>query len=435
MKMKKIYILFILLSVSNINVFAQIDNLSNLSSEWMRSGVRNAATDAADIVVYNPAGVTSLKNGLHINFSNQTLFRKPSHSYDMGLGEGQKQYEQGSADPFLPNLYIAYKKNNWALYSGVFFSGGGATADYPKGSITTDLIGLGTLGAAQGAYTTIKDPYLKASSMYMTTTLGGSYAVKRGISFSAAVRYLSAANTSELGMTLTSSPFEFPDVPMSLKTTDNASGVGAVFGVSLTALDKVSISARYESQVSLKFKTSQDHDDFGLTTDGATNHRDLPAVLALGATYDVTSKFKVMADYNYYFQEDADWGKSSVATDEVPLSLLAGNANIIAFGFQYKIKSKITVSSGIGFTKMDFQDKDGYYANLGTFEVVQSDNTNINMGFAYKPIKNITFNFGYMHVFYPSDQQIKVVSAQPLDVTVNANSYINAIALGVNLAF
>lgn len=57
------------------------------------------------------------------------------------------------------------------------------------------------------------------------------------------------------------------------------------------------------------------------------------------------------------------------------------------------------------------------------------------MGFAYKPIKNITFNFGYMHVFYPSDQQIKVVSAQPLDVTVNANSYINAIALGVNLAF
>ena len=196
MKMKKIYILFILLSVSNINVFAQIDNLSNLSSEWMRSGVRNAATDAADIVVYNPAGVTSLKNGLHINFSNQTLFRKPSHSYDMGLGEGQKQYEQGSADPFLPNLYIAYKKNNWALYSGVFFSGGGATADYPKGSITTDLIGLGTLGAAQGAYTTIKDPYLKASSMYMTTTLGGSYAVKRGISFSAAVRYLSAANTS-----------------------------------------------------------------------------------------------------------------------------------------------------------------------------------------------------------------------------------------------
>ena len=46
-------------------------------------------------------------------------------------------------------------------------------------------------------------------------------------------------------MTLASSPYEFPDAPMSLKTKDNASGMSGVFGVSLTALDKVSISARY----------------------------------------------------------------------------------------------------------------------------------------------------------------------------------------------
>ncbi len=415
--------------------FGQIDNLSNLSAEWMRSGVRNAATDAADIVVYNPAGVTSLKNGLHINFSNQSLFRKPSHSYDLGMGAGQQTSEQSSPDFFLPNLYIAYRKNNWALYSGVFFSGGGATIDYKDGSITTDLIGLGALGAAQGAYTSVKDPFIKASSMYMTTTLGGSYAVQHGISFSAAIRYLSATNNSELGTTLTSSPFEFPDVPMSLKTSDKASGVSGVFGVSLTALDKLSISARYESQVKLNFKTTQDHDDFGLTTDGALNRRDLPAVLAFGAAYDVTSKFKLMADYNYYFQEDANWGKSSTATNEVPLSSLAGNSTILAFGFQYKATTKIILSSGIGFTKMDFKDKDGYYANLGTIEVVQSDNTNLNMGFAFKPIKNITLNVGYMHVFYPSDQQVKVLNAQPLDVTVNANSHINAFALGVNLSF
>jgi len=175
--MKKITILFILLVSGIINSNAQIDNLSNLSAEWMRSGVRNAATDAADIVVYNPAGITSMKNGIHINFSNQSLFRNPNHTYDLGMGEGQKEYEQSSPDLFLPNLYIAYKKDNWALYSGVFFSGGGATIDYKQGSITTDLIGLGTLGAAQGAYTSIKDPFIKASSMYMTTTLGGSYAL------------------------------------------------------------------------------------------------------------------------------------------------------------------------------------------------------------------------------------------------------------------
>ncbi|MBL0095221.1 MAG: hypothetical protein IPP46_01100 [Bacteroidetes bacterium] len=59
--------------------FAQHDNLSNLSAEWVRTPARNAATDASDIVVYNPAGLVRLNNGFHINVGNQSLFRKPSH--------------------------------------------------------------------------------------------------------------------------------------------------------------------------------------------------------------------------------------------------------------------------------------------------------------------------------------------------------------------
>src|SRR3954468_22264094 len=106
--MKKLNILLILLLAGITNLFAQMDNLSNMSAEWMRTAARNAATDASDIVVYNPAGLTKLKNGLHVNISNQTLFRKPTHSYDLGLGEGTKEYSQGKSDPFLPNLYVAY---------------------------------------------------------------------------------------------------------------------------------------------------------------------------------------------------------------------------------------------------------------------------------------------------------------------------------------
>ncbi|MBL0340743.1 MAG: hypothetical protein IPP71_07395 [Bacteroidetes bacterium] len=158
---------------------AQIDNLSNMSSDWVRSSTRNAATDAADIVVYNPAGLTKLENGLHINFSNQFLFRKPSHQYDIGMGEGMREYEQQSADLFLPNLFLTYKKDNWAVFTGAFMSGGGASIDYSKGSITTDLIGLQALGEAQGAYTAVKDPTLKASSFYLTTTLGGTYSFRK----------------------------------------------------------------------------------------------------------------------------------------------------------------------------------------------------------------------------------------------------------------
>jgi long-chain fatty acid transport protein len=433
--MKKLNILLILLMAGITNLFAQMDNLSNMSAEWMRTAARNAATDASDIVVYNPAGLTKLKTGLHVNISNQSLFRNPSHSYDLGLGEGVKEFSQGKSDPFLPNLYVAYTSNKWALYSGVFFSGGGATADYPQGSITTDLIGLGALTAAQGAYTSIKDPMLKASSMYLTNTLGGSYEINPVISVSAAIRYIQAKNTSEAGITMSSSPMELPDMAMSLKTEDNATGFGGIFSVNVTAIDKLGLSLRYESNVNLNFKTTQDHDDFGLTTDGATNRRDLPAVLAFGASYKCSTKLKIFSDINHYFQKNANWGKSGIATDEEPLSLLAGNATTYALGFQYKVSEKFTASAGAGMTEMNFNDKAGYYTNLGTFEIVQSDNTNINMGFAFKASEKITVNTGYMHTFYPADQKVKALNAQPLDVDVTVNNSINAVALGLELTF
>ena len=87
---KLILISFLFISVCSQ---AQIDNLINLSAEWMRTGARNAATNGTDIVAYNPAGLTNLDAGLHINFSNQTLFRNPSHSYDLGLGDGNKNFK------------------------------------------------------------------------------------------------------------------------------------------------------------------------------------------------------------------------------------------------------------------------------------------------------------------------------------------------------
>src|SRR6185369_13742162 len=114
MKNLKIVFMVIFMIINHANLLAQMDNLSNMSAEWMRTGARNAATDATDIVVYNPAAITNLSNGFHINFSNQSLFRHPSHSYDLGIGQGPQKFEQASSDPFLPNLYVAYKLNNWA---------------------------------------------------------------------------------------------------------------------------------------------------------------------------------------------------------------------------------------------------------------------------------------------------------------------------------
>ena len=119
--MKKIQFL---LSLCLLTVVAQAqhDNLVNMSAEWVRTPARNAATDAGDIVVYNPAGLVKMNDGFHINIGNQSLFRKPSHTFDFGLGAGEQTFTQDGNDLFLPNLYMSYKKDRFKSFQVPYYS-------------------------------------------------------------------------------------------------------------------------------------------------------------------------------------------------------------------------------------------------------------------------------------------------------------------------
>jgi long-chain fatty acid transport protein len=431
--MKKL-ILFSMLFVA-ANAYAQMDNLSNMSAEWMRTGARNAATNGTDIAVYNPAGLTSQSAGIHINVSNQSMFRSPSHTYDLGLGEGEKTFTQEGSDPFLPAMYLSFNKNNWAVFGGIYMAGGGATMNYSSGSITTDLISMQALMGAGGAYMTSKDQNLKASSMYLTYMAGAAYSVSKNISFSLALRNISAKNKAEGGITLTTSPFDLPDMPLAIDYEETANGMGAVIGFNVSCNENLNFSGRYESEVKLDFKTKQLTDDFGITTDGEMNRRDLPAVAAIGASYRFSSKVRTYYDFNYYFQEQADWGTTTIGAEEKSLSSLAGDAYGIGAGIEYSISPKFMASLGGGFSKFMYTDKPGYYTHLGSYEVMYDSNSNINTGIAFQASQKIKINAGYMHTFWAKDQNIKALIAQPMDVDVKVNNSMNAIAFGVEIGF
>jgi long-subunit fatty acid transport protein len=271
--------------------------------------------------------------------------------------------------------------------------------------------------------------------MYLTTTVGATIEMSKSISFATAIRYISAQNKTNAGMTLTSSPFDLDDMPLILESEDKASGMGFVISLNVNATEKLNFTSRYESQVNLDFKTKQITDDFGATVDGEMNRRDLPAVLAFGAGYSFNEKIRAFADYNYYFQSKADWGKSTAITKDQPWSKLAGDASTIAAGIQYKISPMFTTSIGGGYTNYDWNDRDGYYTKLGTFEVMQDDNYNLNTGFSLKATKALTVNVGYMHTFWAKDQTIKALNADPLDVDVTIHNSMDAFAFGIDIAF
>ena len=68
-----------------------IDNRTNWSAEWVRTLNRNAATDFADIAMYNPAGTVKLHEGFTINGSLQ-----------YGMKDRMKQWERGRNEPKTP---------------------------------------------------------------------------------------------------------------------------------------------------------------------------------------------------------------------------------------------------------------------------------------------------------------------------------------------
>ena len=77
-----LYLMICLLLSSTSYLFAgNAVNKNNWSAEFFRSLNRNASTDYADIVVYNPAGVVKMKDGLYINTSIQYFDKDYKNSF------------------------------------------------------------------------------------------------------------------------------------------------------------------------------------------------------------------------------------------------------------------------------------------------------------------------------------------------------------------
>ena len=114
--MKKCFIFLSVMSLiaaSASPLFAGgIDNKTNWSAEWVRMLNRNAATDSADAVSYNPAGVMKMDNGLYLNASGQYAFKDYSNTLN------DIKYESDEPD-FVPSLFALYKQDRWAAYGAV----------------------------------------------------------------------------------------------------------------------------------------------------------------------------------------------------------------------------------------------------------------------------------------------------------------------------
>ncbi len=417
---KIIYYIFTIISLSGIsNLHANIYNLGNMSADYIRTGNRNAATDAADIVIYNSGAITELPDGFQINMGNQTLIRKPEHSYN--IGAGKETHGQDGIDWVVPNLFLTYNKDNWALFGGYYISGGGAVLNYPNGSITTDIMGSLVVSIFGGGYS---NEYIKASSEYHTFTIGGAYKINDYISAALGMRYLSVENTMKGGIT--------SSVVGELKEDieEKATGYGAVAGVNINLTTELNLGIQYQSMVKLDHKISVNRDDMLLVIDGQKKRRDLPAVFGIGLGYDITDKFYTEINYTYYFQKNANWGKDDKGNS---ISDMAGDSQSGGITVSYKFLPGCLASAGVTYTDYKWNNMDGFYeASMGSYEVLYSDDWYIGCGIAYTLIDNIVLNLGYGKSIW---EDADLTNSNLPGVRIKTKNGSTVLAVGLNVSF
>ena len=160
-------------------------------------------------------------------------------------------------------------------------------------------------------------------------------------------------------------------------------------------LGKLNLAAKYEFRTKIELE-NESNNSANLTAmatqvpavavyaDGAKVRSDIPAILSLGAMYQISDNVRAMVGGVYY------WDKDAVGS---PIKN-GDNTWEANFGIEWDVNDKILLSCGAQRTEYGFDDTDMADTNFNTSSYA------VAIGGAYKFSEKMKLNVGYMHSFY-----------------------------------
>jgi long-chain fatty acid transport protein len=455
--MKKVlWLLLVLALVVPGGLFAgSIDYLSNQSARWLLSPSRNASTDAADIVGYNPAGSVFLPKGLSLDLSMQTLFKfyHNDNTFIPGVGGASlfgttavgKDFSQDLPTPALPNLYVAYNFGRLgpgalALYLQGGVPAGGGDLEWDDGTAGTSfaLNGLraqlaGLYAATSGAQGALTDPLsshsFEASSIYYGIGLGGAYSF---LNDQLSLRFGGRLVIAQRGFSMEAS--YGPGYNLSGEFEYNAVGFTPIIGFDVRPVQVkgLTLAFRYEIETQLEFEYEQKSlagslaaAGSGLLTksgiyDGKKFHQNLPHIIGLGAEYQLNDKLAFSVSGNIYLLSVAKLGEvydASTGLKKTDLNEYFDVGCDIGIGATYRIIENLKIGGGINYTESGAKDK--YFKDSGTLLNASAnpllDSIAFGLGATYGITKyglDLTLSCLYSH-YIPQDYSVTQYSTPP----------------------
>ena len=431
--MKKLFLIgATALMVSNSTFAGGILTNTNQNATFLRNPARNAAI-AIDGVYSNPAGIAFMPQGFHLSVSWQAAWQQRLMDVNNPLfgmnadGKGANRSFKGETQaPVIPSFQAAYVINDkWSVSAQFAVGGGGGKCEFEQGlPMFEELIG-GTLYKA-GASSYALSQNLTGEQYFYAFQVGGTYKLAENLSVFAGARGvlancnytggISGVNAAGLltgGQLVKGADYLNKVAAYMTQTGDAVAAATAAAGAQLLSQDmvldcaqsgfgitpiigvdwnlgKLNLAAKYEFRTKIELENDSKNTSKNVTmlmpayADGAKVRSDIPAILTLGAQYQINDNFRAMAGTVYYWDKDAK-GSPIKKGDNT------WEANL---GIEWDINDKVMFSCGAQRTEYGFDDADMADTNFNTSSYA------VAIGGVYKFSEKMKLNVGYMHSFY-----------------------------------
>ena len=346
--------LVILSLLASANAFAgSIDYLAQQDAEYFAHPAMIGKVGVSG-AYYNPAGTAFLEDGLYVQLNSQTLFK----TYEMETKIAEKlSHESDHPSAFVPSIQIVKKEGDRSYFLHAGAAAGGGSVKYENGISAFEVIGqeiqLGIRDTKLSFNGNFISPFPNAdvdylggstvngSSYYINTTFGmaqkinSKFSVAGGLRFMYAMRELNGTASYNLDLSGNQTSERTENIRVDIDSERTGWGVGGVIGFHYQPTEKLNIGFKYETEVELNLdadgkldttKTGDFNGSLGNEVDGGIvnnidgkleahpviaewledDRRNLPAMMALGVSYELTDRITLLTSGNYYFIKDAN---------------------------------------------------------------------------------------------------------------------------------
>ena len=416
--MKKTLMLMAL--VASVNAYGgSIDYLAQQDAEYFAhpSMIGKIGTSGA---FYNPAGTVFMEDGTYFKVNAQTIFKDYTMNTDKSiLSKGQNGVHNSDyPSPMVPSFQFVKKDGDRSYFAHAGIAAGGGTVKYDNGISAFEVIGNEiekALPILKPELKGAKVDYLggttvEGSSFYYNINFGIAQKLNEKFSVAGGIRLIYATRALEGtgNFKINSKQTLGTDIPVNitLDAEREAYGVGGVIGFNYKPTDRLNIGFKYETEVELDFDAKNGRNGLKVNSPNEVingflggklekidvikewlvdGNRNLPAMMALGISYDMTDKLILLASGNYYFIEQAN---EDHAYDNYT------NGYEASIGFDYKLNEKYTLMAGYQYTNTG--------SNEGTYKDTDYalDAHMYCVGMSYSPNETRKYTLSYGFVDY-----------------------------------